>query len=397
MERHMTELAPPARLLLGAGPANPHPRVLRAMTASLLGHLDPDFLQIMDDVRAMLRLTFKTSNTITLPVSGTGTAGMEASLVNVLEAGDTLVVAANGYFCQRLVDIGSRIGANVVTVTHSYGQVVDVGRVRDELRRLPRVKALAMVHAETSTGVLSPVREMAEVAHEAGALLIVDAVTSLGGSELRIDDWGVDICYSATQKCLACPPGLSPITMSDRAVEAMEGRQSPVVSFYFDLTKLRQYWHERAYHHTAPISMIYALREGLRILLEEGLEQSWRRHELHGAALRAGVQALGLSLLAPEGHRLPSLTAIRVPDGISDAPVKRHLLTKHNVEISAGLGEQAGKLWRVGLMGYNSSPSTVFTFLSAFEDALQANDYEVAVGASVAAAQRVYAGRATAD
>lgn len=358
------------------------------MTASLLGHLDPDFLLIMDDVRAMLRMTFKTSNVVTLPVSGTGTAGMEAAIINVLEPGDHLVVAANGYFAHRMIDIARRINVEVHPVQQAYGEPADPALLRAELKRHRKVKAVAMVHAETSTGVLTPLPEMAKLAHEADALLIVDAVTSLGGIELRVDDWGIDVCYSGTQKNLACPPGLAPITMSPRAVAAMEHRQTPVTSFYFDLTQLRQYWHERAYHHTAPISMIYALREGLRLLLEEGIEACWRRHAVNAAALRAGLEAMGLTLHAPEGYRLATLTAVRVPDGVQDAPVRKHLLTTRNLEISGGLGELAGKVWRVGLMGYNSTEANVFTFLSALEDALLEQGYELPIGASLAAAQR---------
>ena len=386
---YLREFHPSSRLLMGAGPSNFDPRVLEAMAAPMLGHLDPDFLRVMDDVRAMLREVFLTQNTLTLPVSGTGTAGMEAAVVNVVEPGDTIVVAANGYFAERLADIAQRAGAVVHQVVQPYGQPVDPDALRAEIKRHDKVKAVAMVHAETSTGVLTPVPEIAEMAHEAGALLIVDAVTSLGGMELRVDDWGIDICYSGTQKCLACPPGLAPITMSDRAMDIIENRKTPVQSFYLDLSKLRQYWQQRAYHHTAPIIMIYALREALRLLLQEGLEVRWTRHALNAEAMRVGLEAMGLKLLAQEGYRLPSLVAAVVPDGVDDAAGRKLLLQRHDTEISGGLGEQAGKLWRIGLMGHNSTPRNVLFVLSALEDVLLTQGYELPVGASLAAAQRV--------
>ena len=388
MSTYMNEFEPPPRLLMGAGPCNVHPRVLRAMTASMLGHLDPDFLLAMDDVRAMLREVFQTKNALTLPVSGTGTAGMEAAVINVMEPGDTIVVGANGYFASRLAEIGRRCGANVVEVPCAYGDPITPAAIKEELVKYDRVKAVAVVHAETSTGVLTPIVELAEAAHEAGALLIVDAVTSLGGVELRVDEWGIDVCYSGTQKCLACPPGLAPITFSERALDVMDARKTQVQSFYLDMSQLRSYWQQRAYHHTAPITMIYALREGLRIVLEEGIERRWHRHAENAAALRAGVEAMGLGLLTEPEWRLPSLTAIHVPDGVVEADVRKYLLQRHNLEISGGLGELAGRIWRIGLMGYNSSPPNVFTFLSALEGALMAQGYEVPVGESLAAAQR---------
>jgi alanine-glyoxylate transaminase/serine-glyoxylate transaminase/serine-pyruvate transaminase len=389
MQNYETEFLPPPRLLLGAGPSNVHPRVLRAMTASLLGHMDPDFLQVLDDVRAMLRVVFQTESPMTWPVSGTGTAGMEAAVVNVVERGDTVIVATNGYFGDRLCDIASRAGANVVIVPHAPGLPVDPERVREELKRHGRVKAVAAIHAETSTGVLSPIPELAAAAHDAGALLIVDAVTSLGGVELRVDDWGIDVCYAGTQKCLACPPGLAPVTLSERAMSVLESRTTQVQSFYLDMTQLRSYFQLRAYHHTAPISNIYGLREGLRLLMEEGIEQSWARHMGVSLALHAGVEAMGLDLFVPGfSNRLPSLTTIRVPDGLDATLARKHLLDHHNIEVSGGLGETANTVWRVGLMGSNATATNVFTFLSALEEALMAQDFEVPIGASLAAAQR---------
>ncbi|MEX2431146.1 MAG: alanine--glyoxylate aminotransferase family protein [Dehalococcoidia bacterium] len=388
MPTYLHEFTPPFRLLMGAGPSNVHPRVLQAMAASLLGHLDPDFLRAMDDVREMLRQVFLTKNQLTLPVSGTGTAGMEAALVNILEPGDTFIVGINGYFGARLADIASRTGARVFEVEQSQGQPVNAESIRAEIARHDSVKAVAVVHAETSTGVLTPLPEISRAAHEAGALLVVDAVTSLGGTELRIDDWDIDVCYSGTQKCLGAPPGLAPVTMGERALAVMDSRKTKVQSFYLDLTMLRKYWQQRAYHHTAPVSMIYALREALRLALEEGLEARWRRHDRSAAALYAGVEAMGLSVVAGKGCRVPGVTAIHAPEGVDEAEVRKYLLLQHNIEVSGGLGPLAGKVFRVGLMGYNSTPANVFSFLSALEGALTAQQYELPAGAGVAAAQQ---------
>ena len=388
MERYLSEFQPPSRLLMGAGPCNVHPRVLRAMVAPLIGHMDPDFLAVMDDVREMLRQVFQTGNHLTLPISGTGTAGTEAAMVNVLEPGDTVVVGVNGYFGQRMAEVARRVGAAVHEVSFPYGGPVDTDVMREEVERHPRVKVIGVVHGETSTGVLNPLTGLAALAREAGALLVVDAVTSLGGVDVKVDEWGVDVCYGSTQKCLACPPGLSPITVSERAEAVIDTRRSPVQSFYLDISMLRRYWGQRAYHHTAPISMVYALREGLRLLLEEGLENHHYRHLLNATGLWAGLKALSLDLVAQEGCRLPCLTAIWVPDGVDEAAVRRRLLERHGIEIGAGIGELAGRSWRIGLMGYNATSSNVLQLLSALEEALMAQGYEVPVGASLAAAQR---------
>lgn len=391
MTSQYKEFLPPNRLLLGAGPANVHPRVLQAMGASLLGHLDPVFLQAMDDVRAMLRKVFMTENAATLPVSGTGTAGMEAALVNILEPGDTFIVATNGYFGQRLVDIASRTNAHVVTIEHKPGEPVDPAAIKAEIGKHQNVKGVAVVHAETSTGVLTPIKDIAKIAHDAGALLVVDAVTSLGGVALRVDDWDIDVCYSGTQKCLGAPPGLAPITFSERALDVMTNRKTKVQSFYLDMTQLRDYWQQRVYHHTAPISMIYSLREALRLVLDEGLENRWRRHADNASVLIAGVEAMGLRVVANKDYRLPSLTAIYSPDGIPEVNVRKYLLEHFNIEVSGGLASLetlAGKIWRVGLMGHNSTAQNVLYFLACLESALVAQEYEVAAGAGVAAAQR---------
>lgn len=391
MSSQYGEFLPPQRLLMGAGPSNVHPRVLQAMTASLLGHLDPVFLQVMDDVRSMLREVFKTDNPATLPVSGTGTAGMEAACVNILEPGDVFIVATNGYFGERLAEIASRTGAKVVTVEHAVGEPVTAAAIKEELAKHASVKGVGVVHAETSTGVVTPIAEIAKVVHDAGALLVVDAVTSLGGVPLEVDAWDIDVCYSGTQKCVGAPPGLAPITFGERAIEVMTNRKTKVQSFYLDMTALRDYWQQRVYHHTAPISMIYSLREALRLVLEEGLENRWRRHANNAAALIAGIDAMGLRIVANPEFRLPSLTAVYSPQGIPEGNVRKHLLENFNIEVSGGLAtmpELAGKIWRIGLMGHNSTASNVLYFLSALETALAANEYEVAAGAGVSAAQR---------
>jgi len=383
---------PPYRLLMGAGPSNVHPRVLQAMASSLVGHLDPNFLAVMDDVRSLLRYVFRTENPVTLPISGTGTAGMEAAMVNIIEPGDTFVVAINGYFGQRLGEIAERSGANVIAVEHEMGKAVDAARVREALAGAGKVKAVGVVHAETSTGAATSIKEIADVAHEAGALLVVDAVTSLGGVELHVDEWGVDVCYSCTQKCIGAPPGLAPLTLSPRAVETLQSRTTKVRSFYLDLTELTSYWDRRAYHHTAPISMIYALREALRLIAEEGLEARWDRHVRNGESLRAGLHAMGLSVVADPEVQLPSLTAVRAPEEIDEAQARRYLLERHNIELSGGLGALAGKAWRIGLMGHNSTGPNVLTVLGALEEAIGDQGYETQAGAGVAAAQRVLRG-----
>ncbi len=383
---------PPYRLLMGAGPSNVHPRVLQAMASSLVGHLDPNFLAVMDDVRSLLRYVFRTENPVTLPISGTGTAGMEAAMVNIIEPGDTFVVAINGYFGQRLGEIAERSGAKVIAVEHEMGKAVDAERVREALRGAGKVKAVGVVHAETSTGAATSIKEIADVAHEAGALLVVDAVTSLGGVELHVDEWGVDVCYSCTQKCIGAPPGLAPLTLSPRAIETLQNRTTKVRSFYLDLTELTSYWDRRAYHHTAPISMIYALREALRLIAEEGVEARWDRHTRNGESLRAGLHAMGLSVVADPEVQLPSLTAVHAPEEIDEAQARRYLLDRHNIELSGGLGALAGKAWRIGLMGHNSTGPNVLTVLGALEEAIGEQGYETQAGAGVAAAQRVLRG-----
>ena len=389
---YLQESQLPQRILLGAGPSSVNPRVLQAMTVPIIGHLDPAFFQVMDDVSAMLRQVYHTENPMTVPISSTGTGAMETACANVLEPGDTAVICRNGYFGNRLADIAERCGAKVHIVDSTWGKPVDVQGLADELAKHPKVKAVGVVHAETSTGVLTPLPEITELIHRHGALAIVDAVTSLGGHEMLMDDWGIDVCYSATQKCLGAPPGLAPISLSEAAMEVVNSRETKVQSFYFNLKDLESYWNQtRAYHHTSPISMTYALREALRMVMEEGIENRIERHARVAAALRSGLEALGLGLLADPDYRLNPLTTVAVPDGIDDAKVRRSLLDDYNIEIGGGLGEFRGKAWRIGLMGESAREMNVFAVLSALETILTKNGYEVAYGSSLAAAQRVIA------
>jgi alanine-glyoxylate transaminase/serine-glyoxylate transaminase/serine-pyruvate transaminase len=362
------------------------------MTKPLVGHLDPAFFQVMDDVCEMLRQVYHTSNFWTLPMSSTGTGAMEAACVNILERGDTMVVCRNGFFSDRLGEIALRCGAEVHMVETPWGQPVDVQGLARKLKKHPKVKAVGVVHAETSTGVLTSLPEIVDLAHQHGALVIADAVTSLGGHDMRIDDWGVDVCYSATQKCLGAPPGMAPISFGPRAMEAVDSRSTKVQSFYFNLQELEGYWSQtRAYHHTSPISMTYALREALRMMMEEGIENRIARHAKVAASLRAGLEAMGIDLLAAPGSRLNPLTGALVPEGIDDATVRRALLDDYNIEIGGGLGELRGKVWRIGLMGDSAREINVFALLSALEVILSNLGYELAYGASLAAAQRALA------
>jgi len=369
-----------------------HPRVLQALSLPVMCHLDPTFFQVMDDVCEMLRMVFHTTNFMTVPISSTGTGAMETACANIIEPGDSMLVCRNGYFGIRLADIAERCGATVHVMDTPWGKAVDPQMLKDELKKHPGLKAVGVVHAETSTGVLSDMKELVDVIHEPGALAIVDAVTSLGGHEVRMDDWGIDVCYSATQKCLGAPPGLAPISLSPAAMDVVAKRPSKVQSFYFNLKDLEAYWNQtRAYHHTSPINMTYALREALRMMMEEGQENRINRHARVAAALRAGAEALGLSLLAEEGHRLNPLTTLSIPEGIEDAKIRRALLNDYDIEIGGGLGEFASKAWRVGLMGESARERNVFALLSALETILSKEGYEVAFGASLSAAQRTIA------
>jgi alanine-glyoxylate transaminase/serine-glyoxylate transaminase/serine-pyruvate transaminase len=360
------------RHLFGPGPSNPYPEATSALARPLLGHLDPEFLRVMDETCEMLRTVWGTDNARTLPLSATGSAGMEAAFVNTVHPGDVVVVAVNGLFGQRMTDVAARCGAEVVAVEHEWGQPVDVDRV---LSAHPSPAIIAAVHAETSTGVRSDIAALG--AGKGDALLLVDAVTSIGGIELRADDWGVDIGYAGTQKCLGVAPGLAPFTIDDRAFER---RVEKPRSWYLDLGMLGGYVGEagvkeggkgqRTYHHTAPTAMVASLHAGLARVLEEGLEAVWARHQVAGDALQAGLEEMGLELFAAEGHRLPELTTVKVPDGVDSAAVRRELLERHGIEIGAGAGAYAASVWRIGLMGHNARPDAVLLVLAALEDAL---------------------------
>ena len=392
MEEYMKEFRPPDRVLMGPGPSNVHPRVLQAMAMPVLGYLDPAFLRVMDDIVEMLRIVFGTSHGFTLPISATGSAGMEAALCNTVEPGETVVIAINGYFGMRMADVAERARADVHTVDYPWGQPVgpDLSALEDELKKHKKVKAVGVVHGETSTGVLSPLEGLVDLAHRYDALLIADAVTTFGGVEVAVDQWDVDVSYSASQKCLGAPPGLAPISLGPRAIEVLKGRKTKVQSFYLNLVTLESYWsEERVYHHTAPVSLFYALREALRMAMEEGIEARIHRHATNAAALRAGLEALGLKLFANPDYRLNPLTTVGVPEGVDEAVVRRRLLEGYGIEIGKGLGEVAGKVWRIGLMGESSRAHNVLTFLSALERILPEEGYEVAIGAGVSGAQRV--------
>lgn len=386
------ELSPPARVLLGPGPSNVHPRVLRALSTPLVGHLDPEFIRLMEETKTLLRSVFQTTNSLTLPISGTGSAGMETCFVNLVEPGDEVIIGVNGVFGTRMVDVVERCGGKPVIMQAPWGQVFTPDDVRSALTQCPQPKLVAVIHAETSTGAWQPLAEISELVHQAGALFLVDAVTSLGGCPLKVDEWKIDACYSGTQKCLSCPPGLSPVTFSPAAQDVLRNRTHKVQSWYLDLTLLEKYWgEERVYHHTAPISMNYALREALRLVLEEGLEARFRRHERNHLALAAGLDALGMQLAAQEGCRLWMLNSVTIPDGIDEAAIRQQLLAEYNIEIGAGLGAFKGKVWRIGLMGESSTRSNVLLVLSALEAVLQQQGHRCPIGAGLHAAQEVYA------
>jgi alanine-glyoxylate transaminase/serine-glyoxylate transaminase/serine-pyruvate transaminase len=385
------EFHPPARILMGPGPSNVDPRILLAMAKPVVGHLDPEFIKIMNSLQDLLRYIFGTKNAPTLPISGTGSAGMEAAFVNAVEPGDRVLVCVNGVFGERMAEVAERCGANLRTLAATWGQPYDPAVIEKELRTFqPRV--LAIVHAETSTGVLQPLEEFPNIMkNHPDTLLLVDAVTSLGGHPVKVDEWGIDICYSGTQKCLSCPPGLAPITFSPRAMEKTMGRAKKVQSFYLDMNILARYWgNERAYHHTAPISMNYALLEALRIISEEGLESRYERHRRNHLALVAGIEAMGLSMFVEKPYRLWSLNTVSIPAGIDDAKVRKSLLEEYNLEIGGGLGPLKGKIWRVGLMGYSSNQTNVLYFLTALEQTLRQQGFEVPRGAGITAAKEVY-------
>ncbi len=388
----MNEFLPPRHLLLGPGPSMVHPRVLRALATPLLGHLDPAFLKVMNDIQTLLRAVFQTTNRFTIAVSGTGSAGMEAAVVNLVEPGDTVIVGVNGMFGTRLATIVERCSGKAIRAEAPWGQIIEPDMIEQTLRRSGPVKAVAVVHAETSTGAWQPIEPISRLCRDHGALLIVDTVTSLGGVPVEVDQWGIDACYSGTQKCLSCPPGLAPLTLSDRAVAAIKARRTPCQSWYLDLALVADYWTDgtRAYHHTAPISMLYALREALRLVDEEGLPARFMRHRLNSEALVAGLNELGLTPLPPAEHRLPMLTCVKLPGQIDDAAVRTQLLQTFGIEIGGGLGPLKGKVWRIGLMGESCTEANVLTLLNALEDILFRSGGLSTPGVALQAAARAY-------
>ena len=385
---------PPRRTLMGPGPSDVNPRILEAMSRPTIGHLDPVFVGMMDEMKELLRYAFQTDYELAMPVSAPGSAGMETCFVNLVEPGDKVVVCINGVFGGRMKENVERAGGVPVVVEDAWGRAVDPGKVEAALEAHPDAKILAFVHAETSTGALSDARTLAEIARSHDCLTIVDTVTSLGGSELRVGEWGLDAVYSGTQKCLSCVPGLSPVTFSERALEKVRNRKRKVQSWFMDLNLVLGYWGgdgKRAYHHTAPINTLYALHEALVILLEEGIENAWARHWRHHKALRAGLEAMGLAFVVPEDERLPQLNAVSIPEGVDDATVRARLLEEYDLEIGAGLGDLAGRVWRIGLMGYACNRRNVLFCLGALDAVLTDLGAKIDSGAAVPAALTWYA------
>ncbi|MEH6823641.1 MAG: alanine--glyoxylate aminotransferase family protein [Motiliproteus sp.] len=385
---------PPQRTLMGPGPSDVSPRVLAAMARPTIGHLDPEFIRMMDELKQLLQYALKTKNALTMPVSAPGSAGMEACFVNLVEPGDKVIVCQNGVFGGRMAENVRRFGGEVILVEDDWGLPVSLAKVEAAFKANANVKALAFVHAETSTGVRSDAQALARLAQDNGALSIVDAVTSLGGIELDMDGWGIDALYSGTQKCLSAPPGISPVSFSERAVAAVKARTTPVPSWFLDTNLVMGYWGagvKRAYHHTAPVNALYALHESLVVLQQEGLEQAWSRHEQHHQALKQGLEAMGLALLVDPEYRLPQLNAVVIPEGVDEARVRARLLEQHSLEIGAGLGALAGRVWRIGLMGHACNGKNVLLCLAALEGALIAEGVELQRGAAVAAASAALA------
>ena len=383
-------LNPPIRTLLGPGPSDIHPRVLQAIGKNTVGHLDPYYLQLMDASQKMLRALFRTENRMTFSVSATGSAGMEATVVNLIEPGDSMIVCVNGVFGGRMCDVAERAGAKVTRVERPWGEVFTPEDLKDALAKA-KPKVVGIVMAETSTGAWQPIEEISRLVHDSGAMLLVDAVTALGGVPVEVDKWGIDAIYSGSQKCLSCPPGLAPVSFNERAMETILSRKTKVQSWYLDVTLLASYWgSDRVYHHTAPINMSYALYEALQVIHEEGLESCFARHLLNHQALKSGLSALGIEYSAQAGHQLPMLNAVRIPDGVDDARIRGDLLNRFGIEIGAGLGAFKGKVWRIGLMGYGSRAANVLLFLAALEQLLAEQGYEFDHGASIAAATARY-------
>ena len=384
---------PPQRTLMGPGPSEINPRVLAAMSVPAIGYLDPVFVEMMEELKSLLRYTFQTDNMLTFPVSGPGSVGMEMCFVNMVEPGDKVIVCRNGVFGGRMLENVQRTGGVPVIIDDEWGKPVDPNKIEAAFKQHPDAKIVAFVHAETSTGCESDAKTISEIAHRHGAMVIMDAVTSLAGTPVRVDEWGIDATYSASQKCLSCTPGLAPVSFNDRVIEKVKARKAKGQSWFMDLGLLLGYWGEttRTYHHTAPTNSLFALHESLLVLREEGLETSWARHMRHHLALKAGLEALGLKYLVAEGHRLPQMNAVYTPAGVDEAAVRRILLTEYNLEIGAGLGPLAGKIWRFGLMGFSCKPENVLLCLSALESLLADMGMPIEIGQAEVAAHHAYA------
>lgn len=389
---HIQSFNPPVRTLMGPGPSDVHPRILAALSRPTIGHLDPAFIGLMDEVKALLQYAFQTENTLTMPVSAPGSAGMETCFVNLVEPGDKVIVCQNGVFGGRMKENVERCGGVAVMVEDAWGEAIDAARLEDALKAHPDACIVTMVQAETSTGVQSDVAALVKLAHAHDCLTIVDAVTSLGGTPVKVDEWGIDAIYSGSQKCLSCTPGLSPVSFNERALEKVRNRKSRVQSWFMDLNLVIGYWGtgaKRAYHHTAPINALYSLHEALLLLREEGLENAWARHHRNHLALKAGLEAMGLQFIVKEADRLPQLNAVTIPEGVDDAMVRSHLLNEYSLEIGAGLGALAGKVWRIGLMGHSSRAENILLCIGALESVLGDMGADINTGVALPAMQQV--------
>ena len=386
---------PPKRILMGPGPSDVNPLILEAMARPTIGHLDPQFVRMMEELKELLQYAFQTSNRLTMPVSAPGSAGMETCFANLVEPEDEVIVCQNGVFGGRMKENVIRCGGTPIMVETEWGRAVDIDAVEDALKATPNAKFVAFVHAETSTGAQSDARALTALAHKHDCLAIVDAVTSLGGSPLLVDEWGIDAIYSGSQKCLSCTPGLSPVSFNERALEKVRNRPTPVQSWFLDLNLVMAYWNSedgaRSYHHTAPVNALYALHEALVLLKQEGLENSWKRHMDNHLMLRAGLETMGIDFIVPEEERLPQLNAIAIPEGIEDVAVRTHLLNEYNLEIGAGLGPLAGKIWRIGQMGYASNPENILFCIDALGNVLNEFGYNTPVDKALEAARAVQA------
>ena len=397
--KKITSFHPPQRTLMGPGPTEIHPRVLTTMSQPAIGYLDPVFVEMMEELKTLLRYAYQTDNALTFPVSGPGSVGMEYCFVNMVAPGDKVIVARNGVFGGRMIENVERCGGTAIVVDDEWGKPVDAQKVEDAFRKNPGVKVLAFVHAETSTGAQSDAKSLTQIAHKHDAMVIVDAVTSLAGTPVRVDEWGIDAIYSASQKCLSCTPGLSPVSFNERVVEHVRSRKDKIHSWFMDMNLLLGYWGAttRTYHHTAPTNSLFALHEALLLIKEEGLEQGWARHRRHHVALKAGLEAMGLRFRVAEPYQLPQMNAVGCPDGVDEELVRKTLLNEFGIEIGAGLGPLKGKIWRFGLMGYSCRPDNVMLCLSALGSVLMDMGLPIKVGEAEAAAHQAYAGLHAAD